>query len=186
MKIYTKSGDKGMTSLIGGTRVSKACDRLEAYGELDELNSWIGFLIAQSSLDKQHTDLLIEVQNELFVMGSFLACEPEKRSQFKLPEISTGLIGKMESLIDDMDSKIEPLTNFILPGGSSEAAAIHLARTVTRRTERKIVALSNDEDVSGLEPIVMFLNRLSDYLFVLGRFSNFNNKIKETIWKPKK
>jgi len=186
MKIYTKTGDQGMTSLIGGTRVSKACDRLEAYGELDELNSWIGFVLSQSKLEQKHADLLLKVQNELFVMGSFLACEPEKRTQFKLPELSQSLIGEMEKLIDDMDSKVEPLTNFILPGGSTEAASIHLARTVTRRTERKIVALSNDEDVSGLEPIVMFLNRLSDYLFVLGRLSNMNNKIKETIWKPLK
>ncbi|PIP92751.1 MAG: ATP:cob(I)alamin adenosyltransferase [Bdellovibrio sp. CG12_big_fil_rev_8_21_14_0_65_39_13] len=186
MKIYTKTGDQGMTSLIGGTRVSKACDRLEAYGELDELNSWIGFVLAQSRLDKEHMELLLKVQNELFVMGSFLACEPEKRSQFKLPQLSSDLISEMEKLIDDIDSQVEPLTNFILPGGGNEAASIHLARTVTRRAERKIVALANDEELSGLESIVMFLNRLSDYLFVLGRLSNMKNKIKETIWKPGK
>jgi len=169
MKVYTKTGDKGETGLVGGTRVSKSEPRIDLYGEVDELNSVIG--LGVSYLDKKQFSkeirLLQKIQNNLFNLGSQLACEADKREQFKLPQIEVNLIADLEAEIDNMDESLEPLKNFILPGGTQAAAAFHLARTVTRRVERKGVGFN--EAPSHMHA---FLNRLSDYFFVLSRYIN--------------
>jgi cob(I)alamin adenosyltransferase len=178
MKIYTKTGDKGETSLLGGTRVPKHHLRIECYGTVDELNSWIGLVRAGFTLPTTQ-ELLNEIQNNLFVLGSHLATDPAK-TNVKIPELEEQDITNLERAIDEMDKQLPPLKNFVLPGGSVEVAHSHLARCVCRRAERLVTQLSYNEAVN---PVVLrYLNRLSDYLFTLGRFITYTNKVTEIPW----
>lgn len=177
-KIYTKTGDKGETALLGGTRVPKNHIRIEAYGTVDELNSWIGHI--KDELPK--IDLLIDIQNYLFTIGSHLAMTPSKDVKMNLPSLDGEQIVKLEKQIDEMEQSLEPLKNFVLPGGDSTASKIHIARCVCRRAERMAVSLAYAENTD--EGIVTYLNRLSDYLFVLSRFVLKENNGDERIWNP--
>lgn len=186
-KIYTRSGDKGETSLVSGTRTRKSDLRISMYGEVDELNSRIGWALSllRSSADYQRVvERLERVQSSLFDLGSNLACEEVKRTEWKLPQVTAQNVLDLESDIDEMDQVLEPLKNFILPGGHQRSAAIHLCRTCTRSVERKMVdfKLETGEELpeNGLE----FINRLSDYFFVLARWLNKNEGVIETPWKP--
>ena len=164
-KIYTKTGDKGETALFGGKRLPKSDPRIEAYGTVDELNSWMGLLGAAMEPAEQKSQLQ-EIQNRLFTIGSMLAADPSK--QLNIPTLSESHIHFLEGAIDAMEQTLPPLKSFILPGGHPLVAQCHIARCVCRRAERRVVALSAAEAVSPL--VVQYLNRLSDYLFVLSRF----------------
>ena len=181
MKIYTKTGDKGKTSLLGGTRVSKNNDRINTYGTIDELNSFLGLV---SDLDHEaHRMLLIrEIQSRLFTIGSSLAAETARAKEFK-PDLEENDIIVLEQAIDKMNESLPPMKNFILPGGHQLISTTHVARTVCRRAERLIINLSEKEEVE--EIIVRYLNRLSDYLFVLARKQGFDLKVDEIPWKPR-
>ncbi|HTA83346.1 MAG TPA: cob(I)yrinic acid a,c-diamide adenosyltransferase [Bacteroidia bacterium] len=181
LKIYTKTGDKGQTSLLGGTRVPKNNIRIEAYGTVDELNSWIG-LLRDSINDKHVGDILIEVQDRLFTMGSSLATDPAK-SKVKIPHLSEDDITVFEKEIDAMDAQLPPMKNFVLPGGHITVSHCHIARCVCRRAERRVIHLAENEKVDEL--VVKYLNRLSDYLFMLSRKLTQDLKATEVPWKPK-
>jgi len=182
MKIYTKTGDKGETSLISGKRVKKNNARIEAYGSTDELNSWLGLLVSLSETPQESKTILFNAQNELFVIGSHLASEPGKNT-YPLPSLNPNGTSELEDAIDSMNVSLEPLKNFVLPGGSQSIAYTHIARTVCRRAERNIVNLMQLEPVE--ENIIIYLNRLSDYLFVLSRYFAHKNNVSEVIWKNK-
>lgn len=182
MKIYTKTGDKGTTSLLGGTRVSKAHLRIEAYGTVDELNSYLG-LLRDQEVNKARTPLLIEIQEELFTIGSHLAMEPGS-TKFPVPPIDQTLTLRLEEAMDAMDAELPAMKNFILPGGHSSISFGHVARCVCRRAERLVIRLQEQEAVE--EGIVQFLNRLSDYLFVLCRKMGQELGVEDTPWKPRK
>ncbi len=179
MKIYTKTGDKGQTGLIGGTRVSKDNARLEAYGTVDELNSQIG-LLCTSTIEKLSLDFLEIIQHNLFVIGSYLATDQEKTSASSFL-ISEEKILQVEHEIDRLNEQLPELTSFILPGGSIAAANAHICRTISRRAERKIVTLSKEHNVDI--QIIKYINRLSDYLFTLARYINNREGIAEKSWK---
>jgi cob(I)alamin adenosyltransferase len=179
MKIYTKTGDDGTTSLIGGKRVQKSDLRIEAYGTVDELNSWIGLLLAECR-DETIKSRLSGLQDNLFIIGSNLAMDPDK-SEFKLPEITEDEVLKLEKNIDSMSESLPPLKNFILPGGSTEIAHIHIARCVCRRAERAAIRATEEGTIQ--KTIVLYLNRLSDFLFVFARFTAMKTNAQETIWK---
>jgi len=180
MKIYTKTGDKGDTSLFGGQRVPKDALRIEAYGTVDELNSVLGIVRADNE-EKEIDDILEHVQNELFVLGADLATpRPSNAKQIRRVEPKDAV--RLEKAIDKLEAKLEPLRAFILPGGSPVAARLHFARTVCRRAERAVVRLSRNEDIG--EAITIYLNRLSDLLFVLARYANHCAGVSETKWKP--
>jgi cob(I)alamin adenosyltransferase len=181
MKIYTKTGDKGQTSLIGGTRVPKHHLRIESYGTVDELNSYIG-LIRDQQLSEYQQNLLKEIQDRLFTIGSALASDPEK-SKMKIPDLHQEDIELLEKEIDTMTAELPELRHFILPGGSNAISFCHLARCVCRRAERICVHLSEDSFVD--EKVMVYLNRLSDYLFVLSRKLCFDNQIEENKWIPR-
>ena len=178
MKIYTKTGDKGTTSLLTGTRVSKDDMRLEAYGTLDELNSWLGVLAAE--LPTNGFPLLTKIQSELFSMGSYLALEGE--ATFPMPKLDPELVDALERQIDSWNEQLPELKNFILPSGSKASSMAQVARTITRRAERRVVALANEVEVK--EEIPVFLNRLSDFFFVLARFILHKEGLEERIWTP--
>jgi cob(I)alamin adenosyltransferase len=178
MKIYTKTGDAGTTSLVGGKRVNKDDDRLEAYGTIDELNSWVGLIIATSILPAEDDNTLIWIQNKLFDLGCELATEPE--STWKPKQISTDDVARLESEIDRIDALLPKHNQFILPGGSAQAANAHIARTIARRAERRMVTLSNSTTINP--PAMKFVNRLSDYLFVFARYLNKIAKKNELFW----
>jgi len=185
MKIYTKTGDEGSTSLVGGKRISKSHLRLEAYGTVDELNSAIGCARASSELTGKKAEfidtLLENFQNELFNAGSRLACVDDRMLE-KLPKIPMESIERMEKSIDQMTDELPPLKNFILPGGSEKAAHLHLARTVCRRAERLVVKLIDEGE--SVDPLsIKYLNRLSDCLFVLARYANHIAGVKDVVWK---
>ena len=180
MKIYTKTGDTGKTSLLEGTRVSKADIRIEAYGNVDELNSYIGMLRDQE-INKKRLDFLLEIQNTLFIIGSTLA---QRTPKHKIPEIKKEYVSALEKEIDILETSLPPLKNFIIPGGNTAASFAHIARTVCRRTERSIVQLHEIEIINPL--ILQYLNRLSDYLFVLSRSICKELSITETLWNPPK
>ncbi|MBK6264872.1 cob(I)yrinic acid a,c-diamide adenosyltransferase [Marivirga sp. S37H4] len=182
MKIYTKTGDKGKTSLLGGSRVSKADRRIDAYGNVDELNSWIG-LLRDQPVNGNRLLLLIEIQDRLFTIGSHLANEGGER-KFAIPEITHTDIERLEKAIDEMNEKLPSMKSFILPGGHASVSYTHIARTVCRRAERGVVALGDSEPVE--EVIVIYLNRLSDYLFVLSRMVTKELNATEVPWVPKK
>ena len=181
MKIYTKTGDKGSTSLIGGTRVPKHHLRIESYGTVDELNSYIG-LIRDQDIAAKHKDILKEIQDRLFTIGASLAADPEK-SKMKIPDLHTGDIELLEQDIDRMDAELPALRHFILPGGSNAVSFCHIARCVCRRAERLAVNLSEDSFVD--EKVVIYLNRLSDYLFTLARKIGNEQQIIENEWIPR-
>ncbi len=182
-EVYTKTGDAGTTGLVGGTRIKKSDPRIELYGQVDELNSFIGVAISQ--LEKNFDiDSLLKIQSALFDLGSNLACEKEKRIQFKLPQIKESAIERLELDIDQMDSKLNPLKNFILPGGDSAAAAFHVCRTVCRRIERQMVDFENHNQGEIPDNALKYINRLSDYFFILSRYINFNKGIQEIQWIP--
>lgn len=180
MKIYTKTGDKGETSLFGGERVSKKSDRIEAYGTVDELNSFIGLAIIEVK-DISVKELLTKIQNQLFVLGSDLATPRNKENDnTRIERITPKFYEEIEKAIDDYDAQLEALKNFILPGGSKSACLLHVCRTVSRRAERKAVAL-NDRVKIG-DNIIIFLNRLSDLFFVLARYENKCHNIPDVKW----
>ena len=182
MKIYTKKGDKGATSLIGGAKVPKSNLRIHAYGTIDELNSFIG-IVRDSYPEKHSLEILYQIQNLLFTIGSNLAADPDK-SRMQLPTISEDDIMVLEHEIDNMTEKLPPLTHFILPGGHIASSHCHVARCVCRRSERLIVELSEKEKVDPL--ILKYINRLSDYLFVLSRKILADNNAEEIKWVPEK
>jgi cob(I)alamin adenosyltransferase len=184
VKIYTKGGDKGKTSLVGGTRRLKSDVQIDLYGELDELNAFIGHcLVVSKNLLQEDQDLLFELQNVLFDLGALMACESDKRAEYKLNKIDAGFIRKMENAIDKIDSLLEPLKEFIMPRGSELVTRLHLARTVTRRVERKLVAFENDYPDQVIDNANVLLNRLSDYLFILARYVMKIDNEQEITWK---
>lgn len=178
MKIYTKTGDKGKTSLFGGERVSKDTQRIEAYGCVDELNSHIG-VVRSLKPQVEIERILDRVQQELFILGTDLAT-PQTRPPKKIDRIESRHIEQLEKDIDRLDSALDPLQQFILPGGSRVAAALHVARTVCRRAERRIVQLSKKGEI-GTTPVV-YINRLSDLLFVTARYANKLESVEEVKW----
>jgi cob(I)alamin adenosyltransferase len=179
LKIYTKQGDKGMTSLFGGTKLSKNHIRIEAYGTVDELNAFIGLLRDHSSKEMRKL-LLHRIQENLFTIGSNLAVEDP--SKYKMPSLNNEEVFVLEKEIDSMDSKLPTLKNFILPGGHQVSSYCHLARVVCRRAERRVVALA---EAAVIDPIIIeYLNRLSDFLFVLSRMILIENGSEEVYWKP--
>jgi cob(I)alamin adenosyltransferase len=181
MKIYTKTGDKGFTSLIGGTRVPKHHLRIESYGTVDELNSYIG-LIRDQDITAHDKDLLKEIQDRLFTIGSLLAADPEK-SKMVIPDLHLTDIEALEQEMDAINEIIPPLKHFILPGGNNTISYCHVARCVCRRAERLTVHLAEESTVD--EKVVMYLNRLSDYLFTLARKIAHDNQIAENDWIPR-
>ena len=182
MKIYTKTGDKGETGLFGGERVSKDSLRISAYGTVDELNSFIGLAITEIKNESVKKNLL-KIQNQLFVVGSDLATpEDETTKKLNIQRTPASYYVQIEKLIDEYDAQLEELRNFILPGGSKGAVLLHVCRTICRRVEREVVALKNSVTIS--ENIVIFLNRLSDLLFVLSRFENKVSNHPDKIWNP--
>jgi cob(I)alamin adenosyltransferase len=201
MRIYTKTGDKGSTSLIGGTKVPKSHLRIESYGTVDELNSFIGLLNDQLALadaaqtSTQHpgsasspfTEIhpfLREIQDRLFTIGSSLACDPEKEPKLKIPDLKEEDLTALEKTIDQMDTILPPMKSFLLPGGHIAVSTAHVARCVCRRAERSCVRLQ--EESLYVEPIVIrYLNRLSDYLFMLSRYTGHLLNAPEIPWKPR-
>lgn len=180
-KIYTKTGDAGETSLIGGSRVLKFHIRIEAYGTVDELNSYIG-LIRDQQIDRHYKDILLEIQNKLFTAESILASE-KKETTKNLPEINTEDISLLENEIDLMNKSLPELHSFILPGGHTTVSYCHIARCVCRRAERVVTSLSQNHPVDEL--VLKYLNRLSDYLFVLARKIAKDNNTPEIHWKAR-
>lgn len=181
MKIYTKTGDEGLTSLIGGTRVPKYDLRIESYGTVDELNSYIG-MIRDHDIDATQKDVLKEIQDRLFTIGAALASDPEK-SKMKIPDLHLSDITFLENQIDEMNLVLPELKHFILPGGSPVVSFCHVSRCVCRRAERIIVHLKSESFVD--EKVVVYLNRLSDYLFVLSRKFCFDRNVPENQWFPR-
>lgn len=181
-KIYTKTGDKGQTSLIGGTRVPKYHPRIEAYGTVDELNSYIG-LVRDLNISTEIKSLLLEVQDRLFTIESQLALDPEKTLNRPLPEIYEKDVLRLETAIDNMNEELPALSSFILPGGHVIVSHCHIARCICRRAERIAIRLSELHPVDFLN--IKYLNRLSDYLFVLARKLAKDLNAPETLWKPK-
>lgn len=182
-KIYTKTGDGGRTSLIGGTKVLKSHARIESYGTVDELNSNIG-LCRDLITDKDIRDLLKEIQDRLFTIGSALACDPEKEPKLKIPDLKETDVLFLEDAMDKMDSELPPLQYFIMPGGHPTVSHLHISRCVCRRAERLVVDLLNTEkDHDSL--VIKYINRLSDYLFVLARYMATKLNVEEVSWKPR-
>ena len=181
MKIYTKTGDKGQTSLIGGTRVPKHHIRIEAYGTVDELNSWIG-LLRDQPVDASTKKILLEIQDRLFTIGSSLASDPGK-SKMKIPDLQEEDVTLLEKEMDMMNESLPEMRNFVLPGGHPSVSYCHIARCVCRRAERNTIHLSESNFVA--EPVIKYLNRLSDYLFVLSRKLSHDLKAEEIPWKPR-
>ena len=181
MKIYTKTGDKGQTSLIGGTRVPKHNMRIEAYGTVDELNSYIG-LIRDQEIDEHSKKILIEIQDRLFTIGSILASDPEK-SKMKIPGLLEEDITLLENEMDKMNEILPEMRSFILPGGHTTVSFCHIARCVCRRAERLTIHLSENSAVPDL--VIKYLNRLSDYIFVLSRKFTHDLKAQEIPWKAR-
>lgn len=181
MKIYTKTGDEGSTALFGGKRVSKADPRIDSYGTVDELNSWIG-LVRDQEINSNRKTILLEIQDRLFTIGSTLATDPSNK-KVKIPELADEDVVLLEKEIDSMEAELEPMRSFVLPGGHPSISFVHIARTVCRRAERLVIALHKNEPV---DPIALkYLNRLSDYLFVLSRKMALEMGAEESPWKPR-
>jgi cob(I)alamin adenosyltransferase len=183
MKIYTKTGDKGTTSLIGGTKVPKSHLRIEAYGTVDELNSNIG--LCRDLLEDDHSrDILLEIQDRLFTIGSALACDPQKETRMRIPDLIEDDVVLLEKEIDRMNEIIPPMKSFILPGGHPVVSTLHIARCVCRRAERCSVRLELEN--MEVDPIILkYLNRLSDYLFIVSRYCAHILIVQEIPWKPR-
>ena len=181
MKIYTKGGDKGETGLFGGERVPKNSERIEAYGTIDELNSFIGLAVEEVK-NNEVKAVLQKIQNQLFTVGSDLATPVnEKNKKYDIPRVPKAFSEEAEKNIDKFDSELEPLQNFILPGGSKSSALLNICRTICRRAERRVVTLKASNEIG--ENIIIFLNRLSDLFFVLARYENMISGIPDEIWK---
>ncbi|MFL5748880.1 MAG: cob(I)yrinic acid a,c-diamide adenosyltransferase [Niastella sp.] len=181
-KIYTKTGDKGSTSLIGGTKVPKSHLRIEAYGTVDELSSFIG-LCRDLLTDEVARKQLAEVQDRLFTMNASLACDPVKEPKMRIPDLKEEDITLLEKEMDRMNEGIPPMKSFILPGGHPVLSQLHIARCVCRRAERCCVRLTQESEV---EPVILkYLNRLSDYLFVLARYTGHQMNVEEIPWRPR-
>lgn len=187
-RIYTKTGDTGDTGLVSGTRISKADSRIDLYGELDDFNSRLGF--ATALIDRGEfrdvVDFLHHLQSAVFDLGSNLACEPEKREAYKLPQITEAFISELEGEIDRLEQSLPTLKHFILPGGTTAAAAFHIARTGARNVERKLVRFLDDKHEELPDNALIFMNRTSDYLFVLARYVNRKEGGVERNWIPRK
>ncbi len=181
MKIYTKTGDKGTTSLLGGTRVIKSHIRIEAYGTIDELNSHIG-LLRDQEVNKKRLDILKGIQDRLFSIGSILASDPRK-SKVKIPDLYDADIVLLEKTIDKMNNGLPEMRSFILPGGHQSVSFCHIARCVCRRAERIVINLSQEDIVADI--VIKYLNRLSDYLFVLGRKMALELGSEDVEWKAR-
>lgn len=182
-KIYTKTGDKGTTSLIGGTKVPKSHLRIEAYGTVDELNSYIG-LCRDLISDEISRNILQETQDRLFTIGSSLACDPVKEPKMKIPDLKETDVSLLEKEMDRMNEEIPPMKNFVLPGGHTIVSHLHIARCVCRRAERCAVRL--ELETLEIEPLILkYLNRLGDYLFVLSRYIAHLLNAPEIAWKPR-
>ena len=181
MKIYTKTGDQGTTALFGGQRLSKSDLRIETYGTVDELNSFLG-LLRDQPVSTSRKEILIEVQDRLFTIGSILATEPGN-TKVKIPSLQESDVVFLESEIDKMDGQLPPMKFFVLPGGHESVSIGHVTRTVCRRTERLVIALNEQNAIDPL--VIKYLNRLSDYLFVLSRYMAKKLNAKETPWQPK-
>jgi cob(I)alamin adenosyltransferase len=181
MKIYTKTGDKGTTSLFGGKRVSKADLRIDTYGTIDELNSWMG-LVRDLDVNQKRQQVLTEIQDRLFTIGSILATEPGN-TKVKIPSLHESDIHFLEKQIDEMDAILPAMRFFVLPGGHSSVSQCHISRTVCRRAERLVIALNEIEPVDIL--VIQYLNRLSDYLFMLSRMIAHELQAPETPWHPR-
>jgi len=184
MKIYTKTGDDGQTMLFGGGRVPKYHQRIEAYGTVDELNSFLG-LIRDQAVDQKSKTLLKSIQENLFVLGSILATNPEKKNAVP-PSINEDMITELENAIDEMELDLPPLERFVLPGGNVVASYAHLARTVCRRAERRTIELAVSESGTVPDLVIHYLNRLSDFLFVFSRKMVYHFNAEEIEWSPKK
>lgn len=181
MKIYTKKGDSGNTSLFGGQRVSKSSKRIDSYGTVDELNSILGMAVS-FGVSEKGADFLQTVQRQLFVLGADLATPASK--DVRIERIGHSEVEFLEKAIDEMEEELEPLKNFILPGGAQAGATLHFARTVCRRAERITVECRHEEEIS--EVAIMYINRLSDFLFVLARYENKQAGTRETGWIPER
>lgn len=181
MKIYTKKGDKGQTSLFGGTPVGKDSLRLHAYGTTDELNSVAGMILTQT-ISNTTRKILLRIQEELFILGSDLATPLSKKTA--IDRLQESHVVRLEKLIDKLEQDLPPLTSFILPGGSQPGATLHFARTVCRRAERYTAGLMKEDDIN--EHALIYLNRLSDLLFVMARYENGQTSHPETPWQPRK
>lgn len=181
-RIYTKTGDEGMTGLGSGQRVPKESRRVETYGTVDELNSQIGVALATGLCDRLAGELAL-VQNELFDLGSDLATPAESQARHPVPTVEARHIEKLERLIDELNDVVGPLENFLLPGGSPGASQLHVARTVCRRAERAASALAREETIGPT--VLPYLNRLSDALFVMARYENHERGITEPLWAPR-
>ena len=180
-RIYTKTGDAGLTGLGGGRRVPKDAPRVRAYGTVDELNSAIGVALALGLSERISSELRV-IQNELFDLGSDLCWPSDDERRERIPTVQPHHVEKLESLIDELNVTVGPLTNFLLPGGSPGAAQLHLARTVCRRAEREAITLSREEAIGG--HVLPYLNRLSDALFVMARYENHERGVDEPLWRP--
>ena len=181
MKIYTKTGDTGTTALFGGKRVSKADLRIDTYGTVDELNSWIG-VVRDQPVNEKRKNILVEIQDRLFTIGSILATEPGN-TKVKVPSLADEDILILEKEIDSMDADLPPMKSFVLPGGNQSVSFCHVTRTVCRRAERLTIALNSQEAVDSL--VIKYLNRLSDYFFVLARKMAQELNVEDTPWKPR-
>ncbi len=182
MKIYTKKGDSGQTGLLGGTRIAKHHLRIDAYGNTDELNSHIG-LLRDLLVDTEHTPILLEIQDRLFTLGSHLALDPKHVGKMKLPEVMEDDVLRLEQEIDRMELTLPPMRQFVLPGGHTTVSHIHIARCVCRRAERGVSHLKEESEVPDI--ILRYLNRLSDYLFMLSRKVTQETGATETPWTPR-
>jgi cob(I)alamin adenosyltransferase len=183
IKIYTKTGDSGTTSLIGGTKVPKSHLRIESYGTVDELNSYIGFANDHIQ-DPTSREMLKEIQDRLFTIGSSLACDPDKEPMLRIPDLKEEDVLLLESKIDKMNNELPPMKSFILPGGHQAVSLLHICRCVCRRAERCCVLLLQENIF--VDPLVIkYLNRLSDYLFVLSRYIGQLLQVAEIPWKPR-
>jgi cob(I)alamin adenosyltransferase len=183
MKIYTKTGDLGNTSLIGGTKIPKCDLRIESYGTVDELNSWIG-LIRDLMTEEKLVLLLKEIQDRLFTIGSSLACDPNKETKLKIPDLLESDVVYLEEHIDWMNEGIPPMKFFILPGGHTTLSQLHIARCVCRRAERLCVHMQvSNEFIDSL--VIKYINRLSDLIFVITRYMHHTLHIEEIPWKPR-
>ncbi|WP_299522870.1 cob(I)yrinic acid a,c-diamide adenosyltransferase [Winogradskyella sp.] len=189
MKVYTKTGDKGTTALFGGTRVPKHHIRIESYGTIDELNSHIG-LIRDQNIDPLYKNTLMHIQDRLFTVGAILATDPEKailksgKARLNIPKISSKDIERLEKEMDNMEASLPPMTHFVLPGGHQTVSFCHIARTVCRRAER---LASHLNELEPFQPeTLMYINRLSDYLFVLARKLSHDLRAEEIKWIPQK
>ena len=180
-RIYTKTGDEGMTGLGGGQRVPKDSQRVETYGTVDELNSQIGVALATGLCERLSGELR-RIQNELFDLGADLATPASSQARHPVPTVEPRHIEKLERLIDELNEVVGPLTNFLLPGGAPGAAQLHVARTVCRRAERTATSLARDETIGPT--VLPYLNRLSDALFVMARYENRERGIAEPLWEP--